>query len=948
MNRRTLASVLAALESVVFAASAHAQVSPLSVVEHALGASPVYMVAGHGRLTVGVTRDSDLAVLAWPGPSCCDQLTHLASNAPDARTRPRTDVHEGLGVALGLVIETSAGSRVTWFHDGTVWTATPGYVDETSLEPLVRLVDTTDGLTVTVRDAVLPDHDVLQRAVMVVRGASSGVTGARLLVHANLGLTQNVIPRLPVGDVLADSRNDFGAVWNASLGAAVHFRPGDRAPVNDLIPLLMPVALPADFFGPLDDLMRTSGDLTAQAATLSAGLDTLFGGADGGVASGVYAIVATGPRASQMQIGREGNVFCDEVSRFVDHVVSLADAGVALPIPPSQAEQFRCPDAIRPTAVTAARGWTRTIASAWDDAQDGNLTGNPVAAYLNDSALRVDLAFDADGLATARVFFAFGSTFAAARAAYTSGTALTTEAFVRSDHDAWTTYAGTLLLPDSLPSTLAPSDRNTILRASRRALLHIANGTDAATGAIVASIARQAPYGLDWPRDGAFFDYALDVAGDHAGVSRRLAWALPLARMAPVTPGQINPFTDPAPPIDPRNGHRQYPESAWEMNYYPSGAMGGFYRFEIDNTAWMVWSASVHVGYVADADRLALASTYWPQLQRSAELLAAWRDASNGLNAPANEDDNPAFTSGLHGGTAVFAALEAAARVARLVGENATAARWEHRAGELRDALVAHFYDATAGRFVNPVSGGAVANPGSAALGPTAWLVWPARLLPYDDPRVAAQVRYDLGEVLAALRGDRGYDGGAYLTKNTLAAAVFLANGGDPSLRPVLEEAVVRIARDILSTDTQVMGEVFVTLRDADGGVVRRENRVSIPHLWEGTLFAMTALAMSHPERFEVDRRVLPANQTPAPGSVPFVPDGGLPVDAGRPGIDAGLDGAPVGELGGGLCGCRVPGSQRTHHLGWSLLAMAALGWVSRSSRRVRRSPPTRHEHSLA
>ncbi len=931
------AFLFTALGTLVLVPAAHAQVSPLSVVEHALGASPVYMVAGHGRLTVGVTRESDLAVLAWPGPSCCDQLTHLASNAADARTQARTGVREGFGVALGLVIETASGPRVTWFHDGTVWTATPGYVDETSLEPLVRLVDATDGLTVTVRDAVLPDHDVLQRAITLTRSATSSVTGARLLVHANLGLTQNVIPRLPLGDVLADSRNDFGAVWHAGLGAAVHFRPSDRAPVNDLIPLLMPAELPADFFGPLDALMRTSGDLTAQAAAIADGLDTMFVNADGGVAGGVYAIVATEPRATQLQIGREGSAFCDEVGRFVDHVLALGDAGVAVPIPPSQAEQFRCPASILPSTVAAARGWTRTIASAWDDAQDGDLSGNPVAAYLNDSAQRADLVFDGSGVATARVFFAFGNTFAAARAAYTSGTALTTDAFAQRDHDAWTTYAATLLLPDNLPTTIAPADRDTILRASRRALLHIANGTDAATGAIVASIARQAPYGLDWPRDGAFFDYALDVAGDHAGVTQRLAWALPLARTAPVRPGDLNPFTDPAPPIDPRNGRRQYPEAAWEMNYYPSGAMGGFYRFEIDNTAWMVWTASVHVGYVPEADRMALATTYWPQIQRSADMLADWRDAGNGLNAPANEDDNPGFTSGLHGGTAVFAALEAASRVARLMGENATAARWEHRAGELRDALVSRFYDSAAGRFLNPVTGGAVANPGSAALGPTAWLVWPARLLPYDDARVAAQVRHDLGEVLASLRGDRGYDGGAYLTKNTLAAALFLANGGDPSLRPALEDAVVRIARDILSSDTQVMGEVFVTLRDADGGVIRRENRVSIPHLWEGTLFAMTALAMSHPERFDVDRRVLPQNQTPAPGTVPFVPDGGVPVDAGRPAMDAGLDGGGTGRIGGGMCGCRVPGSRRASRAPWSLVAVVALGSIARRARRTQR-----------
>ncbi len=410
-------------------------------------------------------------------------------------------------------------------------------------------------------------------------------------------------------------------------------------------------------------------------------------------------------------------------------------------------------------------------------------------------------------------------------------------------------------------------------------------GTDAATGMIVASIARQAPYALDWPRDGAFFDYALDVAGNHAATTRRLALgAAAGAHRRRCSPTQIYTLTDPAPPIDPRTGTAQYPESAWEMNYYDNGEMGGFFRFEIDNTAWMIWSAAAHAAFVPEAERRAYADSVWDPVRRSADLLAAWRDPRTALQAVANEDDNAVFSASLHGGVSVFSALEACARLARYTQHPDDAARWERRASELRDALLRTFYSESEQRFVNDVSGAAASNPGSSSLGATAWLVWPARLLPYSDPRVARQVRRDLTQVLAVLRGDSGTEGGAYLTKTMLSAAAFLAGGGDATVQPLLDEAVARMARDVFDPDTQTVGEVFITVRDADGGVTARENRVSIPHLWEATLYELTVAAMQDPARFDLDLRALPAAQTPPPGTVPFTPpppeDAGTMVDA--------------------------------------------------------------------
>ncbi|MFO0631153.1 MAG: hypothetical protein U0325_36770 [Polyangiales bacterium] len=127
--------------------------------------------------------------------------------------------------------------------------------------------------------------------------------------------------------------------------------------------------------------------------------------------------------------------------------------------------------------------------------------------------------------------------------------------------------------------------------------------------------------------------------------------------------------------MDRRTGAREYPAAAWEMNYYNTGAMGGFFRFEIDNTALMVWTAAVHLAFVPEGERRALADRWYFQVRRSADLLAEWRDAMTGLHAPANEDDNAAFTQrrgdgvrGPRGGGAHAGAARGARRRRRPLG----------------------------------------------------------------------------------------------------------------------------------------------------------------------------------------------------------------------------------------------------------------------------------------
>jgi hypothetical protein len=837
----------------------------VDTVEHILGASNVNAVAGHGGLTAGISRDGDVTVLTWPSPSCCDQLLYMTSNAPNVRTLPHLGAVEGMGITTAIAIDAGATSTLSWLHDGT-WHVDQQYLEDTSLLPVTHFRSDALDLDVTITDSISPDIDILQRRIVVTRGPSAMTGTYAIVTFANLSPTRSVIPELPLADWALDAHNDFGAVWDDAAHAVVQFHPAGRGEITSLGQAIAP---PAVAYGSFDSLLAHPTVDAASAAAFVNGIDAEFG-------DGVYAAITTVPPPTEHQIGYDSTPFCASLDSLLDNLVALQAYGIELPISPSSADVLRCTDGL--DALRAMRGWTNTARDAREDANAGmgHLSGANAAAGQVDLALRTPL--DASGSVRVRIAFAHSLATVTSTLAELSATAN----IETPDQTAWHVASASWLLPTT--TTAAPFDPTpaTITRVARRALLHDVAGTSRDTGAIVASIARQAPYGLDWPRDGAFFDYAFDVAGDSARVTRRLEWAATLIRAQPI----LHPtaLVDAPAPNDPITMQRDYPADAWEMNYYADGTTGGNIRFEIDNTALMVWSMGVHIGYLDEPERTRVANELYPVMMRGANLIAAWRDPMTGLDALASEDDTIAFTSGLHGATTVFAALESAARVARYRDDVANARRWEARAGELRNAILAHLFDPTTGLFFSMPSADGVINIGSN--GDTAWLVWPAELLPFSDPRVSHQLQADLTAALAILRGQG--EGGQYLSKNFLAGAIAVTHGADPSLMPLVQEGIARLAATVPTHDTQVYGEVYINVGTSTAPVF--DQRTSNPHLWEGTLTYLAAMALEHPERFERDRMNLPAAQTPAPG------DAGVSTDAG----------VALVPGGGGGCGCIV------------------------------------------
>lgn len=842
----------------------------LDMIEHIFGATNIHAITGHGGTALGVSADGDASVLTWPSPSYSDQLSYISSNALDARSQPRLGAPEGAGAFLGLVLQTKDGKQVSWLRDRKVWTIAQDYGAEDGANIETRFEAVSLGLKVVVTDAIGPKSvggdqgEVWVRRVQVTRGAQSGVQKAWLLGYANLAPTPPTsrLSELPIVDWGLDGRNDFAAVWDESAQAVVHFHPGDLR----IFATVGAVISPSSDYDAAGKAIAEGTPDAAAVATFAADLDKTF-------KPGAYIAVTTVPAPDQHQVGYDATPLCAAIDALIDNTLALDKTfpGFELPMDPTVLGVLRCGSKHQPPQQ--AQGWKHQAADPLTDAADGELSGDSIAAGEVSAALRAPLAFnagkDGESVASAAMVFGLGPTAATARAAMKAG--LDAPAIVQAAQTAMTDWLAKRRLPSKADAK--------VLQVARRALINVRVGTDRSSGAIVASISRQPPYGLDWPRDGAFFDAMLSVSGQDALLDQRLSMYAGWQRDKPVKP---TPLVDVPPPTDPRTGKADtYPAAAWEMNYYADGLPGGNIRFEIDNTGFALWTLVAHVPWKDPAQARAALEKRWPQIAAAADLLAAWKDEATGLHAPAQEDDNVAFTSTLHGAVTTFGALDIAGRAARLLGKDADALRWESRAGELREAILSKLYDPAKGRFV----GGAdeVFNPGSQPTGPTGWLVWPMRVLPWKDVRVGAQLQADLDTVAPHIELKTA--GSAYFLKNTVAAAV--ARGTDKTMGPKVKALLTQIAGHA-TEGTHHFGEVMLAVKQGENTVASQ--RVANPHLWEGTLLYLTAMALEDPEALIPFDKALPASQVKA-ASAPT----GLLAPKDEPTDDGGCAARPAG-----------------------------------------------------
>jgi hypothetical protein len=441
------------------------------------------------------------------------------------------------------------------------------------------------------------------------------------------------------------------------------------------------------------------------------------------------------------------------------------------------------------------------LQDAYLDAADGVLSGNALGLGQTDGALIAPLEFNGTHAAV-ELYVAAGSDSLAVSSAIQQARVLGYERIAKTKRQQ--------LLAELAGAPLPDTDDSSILRMAKRALILLLTSQDRNSGAIVAAISTQPPYGEDWPRDGTFFNRALLLARRYERVRAHNRFYVrtqstllrqPFGAVGPVPPG------------------------CWGMAYYADGMVGlPTQAWEIDECGlggFTLFDLYAHTGRLDDL------RSAWPAIERSAEFFVLCSDPLTGLQCPAVEDDDtapPAATA--TGAMAGVLALDAAARAAETLGLPMQASRYRERRAQLAQAIDAQLWDEKCGCYTVH---------GDQAQDAVA-LLWPQPLRDPADLRMQGEAEHLWQMVAASIAapGD-GKQFGLYESAALLGAAR-IWRLSDPARLADIRRGLHWIADVQATPGTGLIGETWYDR----GGHIQTDH--AIPHLWEHTLFYLAAL----------------------------------------------------------------------------------------------------------
>ena len=320
----------------------------------------------------------------------------------------------------------------------------------------------------------------------------------------------------------------------------------------------------------------------------------------------------------------------------------------------------------------------------WRDAEDGELSRNPVAQGSIDSVGMVAVSVPAKGSATAVFWIAAGQAYEDVRELDKLVRERTPASFLARTKDYWRLWANkdesiTDHLPDEICGLYKRSTLVIRTQVDNRGAIIAGNDSD------VLRFNRDT-YSYLWPRDGALVADALDLAG-YGEVTRRFFFLC----------GEL--IT--------REGyllHKYNPDgslgSSWHAWSTPDGRLE--LPIQEDETGLPIWALWQH--YERDRDIEFIRPLYRKLVRTGADFMATYREPRTKLPAPSF--DLWEERRGIHAFTtaAVWAGLTAARNFAVAFGQHELAKRYAVAAQEIRDAALTHLWDEDRGRFVRTVT----------------------------------------------------------------------------------------------------------------------------------------------------------------------------------------------------------------------------------------------------
>lgn len=350
------------------------------------------------------------------------------------------------------------------------------------------------------------------------------------------------------------------------------------------------------------------------------------------------------------------------------------------------------------------------------DADDGVLSKNPIEHGPADSVIGLYASYTPGQSRTAYYWLAAGKSLARARELNTYVTMKAPEHLIETTTYFWNAWV------NAHPRDFRSLTEDQI-RLYKQSLMYVRAHVDNGGGIIASVDSDMLQYGLDtysyvWPRDSAFTALALDSAGD-TNIAKRF---FEFCRDTLTDGGYFM--------------HKYLPDKSLGSSWHP-WIKDGKPQLPIqeDETALVVIALREH--YEISRDLEFLEEMFNPLVEKAANFLVGYRDASTGLPEPSydlweRKRGVSTFTS-----SAVYGALVSAADLARVLGKETLEARYRKAAEEVRAAILGHLWDESMGVFINmlvPSDSGMVRDTTidiSSAYGAFRFGV-----LPVDDPRL--------------------------------------------------------------------------------------------------------------------------------------------------------------------------------------------------------------------
>jgi len=350
------------------------------------------------------------------------------------------------------------------------------------------------------------------------------------------------------------------------------------------------------------------------------------------------------------------------------------------------------------------------------DAEDGVLSGNPIAQGSVDSVMALHLELAGNSRETAYCWIAAGLSW---------GDIARLDGVIKYKHpenlfkrteDYWRLWVRKESPPlEFLPPGLADF--------YHRSLIILRTQIDADGGILAANDSdiiyfNRDTYSYIWPRDAALVAHALDQAGHPTASRNFFQFISRLLQPEGCLLHKFNPDGTLA--------------SSWHPWYYDGQPQ---IPIQEDSTALVVWALWHHFVLYRDLDFIK--PLYRPLIKKAADFMCRHRDEETGLPAPSYDlwEERRGILSFTVG--AVFGGLTAAALFCQVLGEEEPSDHFQQVAAEIRDAASQHLWRPHLNRFCRMLSRDRLGQPEyDDTCDASLWGLFAFGLYAADDPRI--------------------------------------------------------------------------------------------------------------------------------------------------------------------------------------------------------------------